>query len=952
MSLFLINDKGIKEEINVPKIRSLLINLSQNLQNINVNTIIEDTLNSIYDEIPLSQFYEAIILASRTYIEKDPSYSYLTARLLNLQINREVTKVLNVDSLTNSFATFIKYGIEQKRLNPKLKNFNLQLLEDAIDHSNNDKIMYLGLKTIYDRYLLRNKNFECYECPQFMLMRIAMGLSLNEKDFNNKAVEYYKLLSSFDFMNSTPTLFNSGTVRPQLSSCYLTTVPDDLSKIFMAYHDNAMLSKHAGGLGNDWTPVRASGSYIEGTGGQSQGVIPFLKVNNDTAIAVDQSGKRKGAFCSFLETWHLDIEDFLELRKNTGDERRRTHDMNTSNWVPDLFMERVFENKDWTLFTPSDVHDLHELSGKKFKHRYEYYESLTGSKITLFKKVKANDLWRKMLSMLFETGHPWICFKDPCNIRYTNNHIGVVHSSNLCFSGDTMVAVADGRNAVSIKQLAEESNGKIKFPVYSANLDLEHNEWNREIKTAIAFKTGTMEVIELELGNGKKFKCTPTHMLAITGYDGVDGEWMEARHTLGVVLSFDNPSDKIIDWDDWTVTNITYTKEVIDVYDLTVDDNHNFYILPDDSSKGILVHNCTEITLHTNEEEIAVCNLGSINLVNHIDNTGKVLKEKLEKTVTTAIRILDNVVDINYYPVQKAKTSNLKHRPIGLGIMGFHDILYIMKIPYASEKAVFIADYLMELISFYAIKASMELAKERGAYSTFKGSLWSKGILPIDSLKRLQKERSPQYSDFNYGSSCDWNQLREDVKTYGMRNSNVMAIAPTATISNICGVSQAIDPTYQNLFVKSNLSGEFTVINPYLVKELKALNLWNDQIIDKLKYYDGSLESIEEIPENIKELFKTAFEIEPEWIIKAGARRQKWIDQAQSLNLYIKNATGKKLDEIYKLLWTTGCKTSYYLRTLAASNVEKSSITTGVHNLVTPVINVCSIDNPDCEACQ
>lgn len=951
MSLFLINDKGIKEEINVPKIRSLLINLSQNLQNINVNTIIEDTLNSIYDEIPLSQFYEAIILASRTYIEKDPSYSYLTARLLNLQINREVTKILNVESLTNSFATFIKYGIEQKRLNPKLKNFNLQLLEDAIDHSNNDKIMYLGLKTIYDRYLLRNKNFECYECPQFMLMRIAMGLSLNEKDFNNKAIEYYKLLSSFDFMNSTPTLFNSGTVRPQLSSCYLTTVPDDLSKIFMAYHENAMLSKHAGGLGNDWTPVRASSSYIEGTGGFSQGVIPFLKVNNDTAIAVDQSGKRKGAFCSFLETWHLDIEDFLELRKNTGDERRRTHDMNTSNWVPDLFMERVFENKDWTLFTPSDVPDLHELSGKRFKQRYEYYESLTGSKITLFKKVKANDLWRKMLSMLFETGHPWICFKDPCNIRYTNNHVGVVHSSNLCFTGDTMVAVADGRNAISIKQLAEESNGKIKFPVYSASL--KNNKWNKEIKSAVAFKTGTMEVIELELGNGQKFKCTPTHMLAITGsYDDIDGEWMEARHTLGVTLSFDGSKDEV-NFNDWTVVSITYAKEVIDVYDLTVDDNHNFYILPvDKSCQGILVHNCTEITLHTNEEETAVCNLGSINLVNHIDNTGKVLKDKLEKTVTTAIRILDNVIDINYYPVEKAKTSNLKHRPIGLGIMGFHDILYIMKVPYASEKAIFIADYLMELISFYAIKASMELAKERGAYSTFKGSLWSKGILPIDSLKRLQKERNQQYTDFNYGSSCDWSQLREDVKTYGMRNSNVMAIAPTATISNICGVSQAIDPTYQNLFVKSNLSGEFTVINPYLVKELKALDLWNNNIIEKLKYYDGSLESIDEIPENIKELFKTAFEIEPEWIIKAGARRQKWIDQAQSLNLYIKNATGKKLDEIYKLLWTTGCKTSYYLRTLAASNVEKSSITTGVHNLVAPVINACSIDNPDCEACQ
>ena len=632
-------------------------------------------------------------------------------------------------------------------------------------------------------------------------MRVAMGLATREDDPNARAIEFYRLLSSFDYMSSTPTLFNSGTLRPQLSSCYLTTVPDDLFGIYGAIQDNAMLSKFAGGLGNDWTPVRALGAYIKGTNGKSQGIVPFLKVVNDTAVAVNQGGKRKGAVCAYLETWHMDIEEFLDLRKNTGDDRRRTHDMNTANWIPDLFMKRVFEDGDWTLFSPNDAPDLHDLYGKAFETRYEQYEQMArDGELKLYKTLKAQSLWRKMLGMIFETGHPWMTFKDPCNLRSPQQHCGVVHSSNLC----------------------------------------------------------------------------------------------------------------------------------------------------------------TEITLNTNAEEIAVCNLGSVNLPQHIED-GKLNLVKLRSTVRTAIRMLDNVIDINYYSVPQAETSNFRHRPIGLGLMGFQDALYRTDTSYGSDGAVTFADRSMEAISYYAIEASSELAQERGAYSSYEGSLWSRGIFPLDSLDILVKERGEQYIDVNQDKTLDWDDLKAKVAQAGMRNSNVMAIAPTATIANITGVSQSIEPTYQNLYVKSNLSGEFTVVNPYLVKDLKSRDLWDKVMVNDLKYYDGSVQTIDRVPADLKAKYATAFEVEPRWLVDSASRRQKWIDQAQSLNLYINNASGKKLDVTYRMAWFSGLKTTYYLRSLAATGTEKSTVETGNLNAVSnataapqpaPVPQACSLDDPDCEACQ
>ncbi|MCL4126757.1 UNVERIFIED_CONTAM: hypothetical protein GTU68_062298 [Idotea baltica] len=701
---------------------------------------------------------------------------------------------------------YISKGIQLELLDTKLQDFNLEVLSQAIKYERDHQFTYLGLQTLYDRYFIHHDDIR-FELPQIFFMRVAMGLALNEDKKEQRAIEFYNLLSSFDYMSSTPTLFNAGTLRPQLSSCYLSTVPDNLSGIYNAIHDNAMLSKFAGGLGNDWTPVRALGAHIKGTNGKSQGVVPFLKVVNDTAVAVNQGGKRKGAVCAYLETWHMDVEEFLELRKNTGDDRRRTHDMNTANWIPDLFMKRVFEDATWTLFSPNDVPDLHDLTGQQFEERYEYYEALAGyGKIPHFKTIQAKDLWRKMLSMLFETGHPWLTFKDPCNVRNPQQHMGIVHSSNLC----------------------------------------------------------------------------------------------------------------------------------------------------------------TEITLNTNQDEIAVCNLGSINLPQHILD-GKLNTSKLAKTIKTAVRMLDNVIDINYYAVPQAKNSNIKHRPVGLGIMGFQDALYLQHIPYASDAAVTFADNSMEIISYHAIQASCELAQERGSYDSFDGSLWSKGILPLDSLDMLIEARGQKYIDIDKSSTLDWNTLRQKVKA-GMRNSNIMAIAPTATIANITGISQSIEPTYQNLYVKSNLSGEFTVINPYLVRDLKARDLWDMAMVNDLKYYDGSVQQIDRIPDDLKLLYASAFEVEAKWLVDAASRRQKWLDQAQSLNLYIANASGKKLDITYRMAWYRGLKTTYYLRALAATSTEKSTITTGILNAVSsnsnteatlketpqpaPVPKACSIDEPDCEACQ
>ena len=819
---------GTTQPLDMGRLNTIISEACEGLEEVNGELIQKETLKNLYDGVAEKDVNTALVMTSRTLVEREPNYSYVTARLLLDSLRAEGLSFLGVaESATHhemaelyakALPAYVAKGVELELLDPKLASFDLERLGAAIDHERDQQFTYLGLQTLYDRYFLHSHGTR-FELPQLFFMRVAMGLAHMEKDKEARAIEFYNLLASFDYMASTPTLFNAGTLRPQLSSCYLTTVPDDLSGIYGAIHDNAMLSKFAGGLGNDWTPVRALGSYIKGTNGKSQGVVPFLKVVNDTAVAVNQGGKRKGAVCAYLETWHLDIEEFLELRKNTGDDRRRTHDMNTANWIPDLFMKRVFEDGNWTLFSPADVPDLHDLYGKAFEERYEYYEALTEyGKLKLHKTIKAKDLWRKMLSMLFETGHPWLTFKDPCNLRSPQQHVGVVHSSNLC----------------------------------------------------------------------------------------------------------------------------------------------------------------TEITLNTNKDEIAVCNLGSVNLVNHIVD-GKLDVAKVARTVKTAVRMLDNVIDINYYSVPQAENSNLKHRPVGMGIMGFQDALYLQHIAYGSDAAVQFADTSMEVISYYAIQASCDLAEERGSYSSFQGSLWSQGILPIDSEKRLIEERGAKYIEVDLSETLDWAPLRERAKK-GIRNSNIMAIAPTATIANITGVSQSIEPTYQNLYVKSNLSGEFTVINPYLVRDLKARGLWDSVMVNDLKYYDGSVQQIERIPQDLKDLYATAFEVETKWIVEAASRRQKWIDQAQSLNLYIAGASGKKLDVTYRMAWFRGLKTTYYLRALAATSTEKSTINTGKLNAVSadpitgvqasaapapaqkfeaapaaapaPVPKACSLDDPECEACQ
>lgn len=797
-----LND-GKVVPLDIKRLTQLVESACQGLSDVSSQHIIEDTQRNLFDKVPVSEVSKALIMSARVLIEKEPNYSYVAARLLLDDLRSEALSFLGVQdkasfdemkSLYEKYLqAYIAEGVKLELLDPKLQTFDLKKLAAAIQPERDLQFSYLGLQTLYDRYFLHSHGIR-FELPQAFFMRVAMGLALNENEKEKRAIEFYHLLSSFDFMSSTPTLFNSGTLRPQLSSCYLTTVPDDLDGIFAAIKDNALLSKYAGGLGNDWTPVRALGARIKGTNGKSLGVVPFLSVANATAVAVNQGGKRKGAVCAYLESWHKDIEEFLELRKNTGDERRRTHDMNTANWIPDLLMKRVFEEKDWTLFSPDEVPDLHDLYGKAFEEKYVAYEQQAErGEIKTAKKIPALTLWRKMLSMLFETGHPWITFKDVCNLRSPQQHTGVVHSSNLC----------------------------------------------------------------------------------------------------------------------------------------------------------------TEITLNTSLDEIAVCNLGSINLTQHLTTNG-LNQEKLRKTIQTAIRMLDNVIDINFYSVPQARNSNLRHRPIGMGVMAFQDALYQLGISYSSQQAVEFADQSMELISYYAIEASTHLAEERGKYSTFEGSLWSQGILPIDSIDLVEKNRGGHLEQ-DRSQRLDWNTLRERVKKVGMRNSNVLAIAPTATIANICGVSQSIEPTYQNLFVKSNLSGEFTVINPYLVTDLKKMGLWDDVMVNDLKYYNGSVAKVSRIPEELKQRYATAFEMDPVWLVEAASRRQKWIDQAQSLNLYMAQPSGKKLDNLYRHAWIRGLKTTYYLRSMGATNTEKSTIHDGALNAVQSSGSepkACLITDPTCEACQ
>jgi len=815
-------DNGVRKPLDFDRLSDLVNVSCEGLPDAEPNRILKATLKDLYDGVPMEEVRKCVVLAARTLIEKDPAYSYVTARLLLdalrfEALGEEATQADMATRYADYFPQFVKHGIRIGLLNEALTQFDLKRLGKALKPERDLQFGYLGLQTLYDRYFLVDQYVggRRFELPQCFFMRVAMGLALSEVDREARAIEFYDVLSTFDFMSSTPTLFNSGTHRSQLSSCYLTTVSDDLDGIYEAIKENALLSKFAGGLGNDWTNVRAMGSHIKGTNGKSQGVVPFLKVVNDTAVAVNQGGKRKGAVCTYLETWHLDIEEFLELRKNTGDDRRRTHDMNTANWVPDLFMKRVMEGGEWTLFSPSDVPDLHDKWGRVFEEAYRRYEEkVARGELKLFKKLPAVQLWRKMLSMLFETGHPWITFKDACNLRSPQQHAGSVHSSNLC----------------------------------------------------------------------------------------------------------------------------------------------------------------TEITLNTSETEIAVCNLGSVNLLAHmreVDGRCELDQAKLARTIGTAMRMLDNVIDINYYAVSKARNSNLKHRPVGLGIMGFQDCLHLMRVPYASDEALAFADTSMEAVCYHAYQASTELAEERGRYASYKGSLWDRGILPQDTLARLRDERGG-YVEIDESSTLDWDALRKRIAAHGMRNSNCVAIAPTATISNIIGVAASIEPEYQNIYVKSNLSGEFTVVNEQLVRDLKARNLWDDVMVSDLKYFDGSLAKIDRVPEELRLLYATAFEVEPSWIVEAGARRQKWIDQAQSLNIYMSGVSGKKLDDTYKLAWMRGLKTTYYLRSLAATSAEKSTGRGGELNAVAessglaamaatarasaapvePEPKFCGIDNPDCEACQ
>jgi ribonucleoside-diphosphate reductase alpha chain len=814
---------GTKIPLDTARLVSIVDEACAGLEGVEATPVLAETQRNLYDGISEGELALAPVMAARTLVELEPNYAYVSARLLLDKLRTEVLSFVLASPTSASqadmavrygeyFPSYIKTGIKAELLDPDLARFDLKKLAAALKPERDLAFQFLGLQTLYDRYFL-HEGGNRIELPQAFFMRVAMGLAMREIDREARAIEFYDLLSSFDFMASTPTLFNSGTLRPQLSSCFLTTIADDLDGIFKSVKDNALLAKYSGGLGNDWSRVRGLGAHIKGTNGESQGVVPFLKVANDTAIAVNQGGKRKGAVCAYLETWHIDIEEFLDLRKNTGDDRRRTHDMNTANWVPDLFMQRVEADGEWTLFSPDETPDLHDLYGQPFAERYAAYEAKAArGEIRVFKQVRATDLWRKMLTMLFETGHPWITFKDPCNLRSPQRHAGVIHSSNLC----------------------------------------------------------------------------------------------------------------------------------------------------------------TEITLNTSDDETAVCNLGSINLLNHV-NDGRLNDARLKRTVTTAMRMLDNVIDINFYTIPEARRSNLRHRPVGLGLMGFQDALQAMRIAVASDAAVAFADTSMEAIAYCAISASVELAAERGRYPSFEGSLWSQGILPIDSIELLADARGGVAMDRSM--TLDWDHLRQRVKSTGMRNSNVMAIAPTATISNICGVAQSIEPAYQNLYVKSNMSGDFTVVNEFLVRDLKARGLWDEVMVNDLKYFDGSLGSIDRIPDDLKAIYATAFEIDSAWLIEAASRRQKWIDQSQSLNLYIANPSGKKLDALYRLAWARGLKTTYYLRSRSATHVEKSTLrgTDGKLNSVASVTMMsaasimispaatapdlsgavaCSIDNPECEACQ
>lgn len=819
--LTVIKRSGSREAFSPEKLRRSLSFAVQGLEpDIDTEAILNQCRSELHDEIKTADIARALIMTARAMVEQDPAYAKVAARLLLFTNYREFIgpDVIDYSKLETqyreAFVKNLRRGVEIGRLDPRLLTFDLERLGQAIAIERDNLFAYLGLQTLYDRYFISDHEAgRVLEAPQTFWMRIAMGAAINEKNRLEHAIAFYEIMSKLLYTPSTPTLFHAGTPKPQLSSCYLNTVSDSLDSIFKTYADNAQLSKWSGGIGTDWTNVRGTGAFIQGTGVESQGVIPFLKIANDVTVAINRSGRRRGAACAYLETWHYDIEDFLELRKNTGDERRRTHDMDTAGWIPDLFIKRVREDGGWTLFSPEETPDLHHLYGQKFEEKYARYEQLADEgKIRLFRRIKARDLWKKMLTMLFETGHPWIAFKDPSNLRSPQDHVGVVHNSNLC----------------------------------------------------------------------------------------------------------------------------------------------------------------TEITLNTSEDETAVCNLGSLNFAKFIKD-GHFDAELTGEVTAVAMRMLDNIIDINYYPTADARRSNLRHRPVGLGIRGFQDALYLLNIDFDSEECVRFADSSMEVVAYHAYLASSELARERGAYETFRGSKWNRGILPLDTLDLLERERGVAI-DIDRASRLDWSVVVRSIREWGMRNSNCLAVAPTATTANIVGCFPSIEPIYKNIYVKSNQAGDFTVINPYLVDDLKKIGLWDFEMLGKIKYHDGDISEISEIPAALRAKYKEAFAINPRWLIKSAAYRGKWIDQSQSLNIYFRSASGKELNDIYLYAWEMGLKTTYYLRTLAASQVEKSTVNAsefGSTHLRAPergqseapailtsapapvaAIKACANGSPDCESCQ
>lgn len=778
---------------------SMLQNLEQiatGLKNVNCAALFLDACSHLYDGIHLKELKTTLINAARNKIEKNIEYSFFAARLVLDRMYQDIINFSLKDQKQNfqkkykqSFVDYLQLGVDNNSLNKELLEFDIEKIQETLQPKRDLLFQYRGIQTLHDRYLLRTTNEQrmIFELPQYFWMRIAMGLAIKEKKQQTKyAIDFYHCMSTMSYVPSSPTLFNAGTTHSQLSSCFLNTLKDSLEGIFKGYSDNAMLSKYAGGIGTDWTNIRSLGSQIKGTNGTSQGIIPFLKIFNDVAIAVNQGGKRKGAMCAYLELWHADVEEFLEAKKNTGDDRRRLHDIHTALWIPDLFMKRLEKGENWSLFSPHQVQDLHELYGEEFEKKYEEYEA---QNLSSTKKIASQILWKKIITMLFETGHPWLTFKDPCNIRNPQSHKGVIHNSNLC----------------------------------------------------------------------------------------------------------------------------------------------------------------TEITLNNSTEETAVCNLGSLNLSKMVKN-GKIDEEKLKSTITQAIRMLDNVIDINYYPTKEAKTSNSRHRPIGLGVMGYQDLLFQMNASFASEEQIKIADELMEKISFYAIDSSCELAKEKAPYSSFQGSKWDQGLLPLDTYKLLSEKRGG-LAYYNEDSTMDWDSLKVKIKAHGMRNSNCLAIAPTATISNITGTTPCVEPIFRNIYTKENTDGSFIVINHYLMEELKNYNLWNEDIIEKIKYYDGSLAEIIEIPKAIRRKYQEVFEIDTLWLLRSASMRSKWIDQSQSLNIFTASTSGKILSNTYQMAWKMGLKTTYYLRSLSVSQIEKSLDIQKIEQSIAQPAS-CAIDDATCEVCQ